>query len=497
LNPYRKLGGQTLVYGLGSIIPRFLNYAILTPYYTYKFAVEDYGIITELYAYVAVLLVILTYGLETGFFKFSADRKKSNDIFSISAISLFATSSLFVVLIFVFIGKISAMMGYGSRQEYIKWLAVIIALDAFTSIFYARLRMQEKVMKFAVYKILGVGINILLIIFFLEMMPRISEAYRGKWIDVIYNRETGVGYVLVANMLASILVCLLLITNLGKITLRFNFRLYAKILGYSFPLLVAGLAGILNETIDRILLRHFLSADYNILHELGIYGANYKIAVFMTIFIQMFRFAADPFFFSNYRKKNSNEIFGNILKYFVIFCMIIFLFIVLYIDIIKYFISSRYHEGLSIVPIVLIANVLVGISFNINFWYKLSGKTQYAALIIGTGAIITIVMNIIFIPVYSYKACAYSHLASNFVMLIFSYLLGRQLYRIEYDIKRILFYILSGLAIYFVNMLLKTDNVLYNILIGSALFIPFVYFVQRKEKLFSVFIKGYEDKDSQ
>jgi O-antigen/teichoic acid export membrane protein len=497
LNPYRKLGGQTLVYGLGSIIPRFLNYAILTPYYTYRFEVREYGVITELYAYVAVLLVILTYGLETGYFKFTADREKSNDVFSISAISLFTTSSLFVVLVFVFIGKISTIMGYGGSREYIKWMAVIIGLDALSSIFYARLRMQEKVMKFAVYKILGVVVNILLIMFFLEVMPRISEAYSAKWINVVYNKEIGVGYVLLANMLTSMLICLLLLADLGKIVLKFNFRLYAKILGYSLPLLLAGLAGILNETIDRILLRHFLSEGYDKLYEIGIYGANYKIAVFMTIFIQMFRFAADPFFFSNYRKKNSNEIFGNVLKYFVIFCMIIFLFIVLYIDIIKYFISSRFHEGLTIVPVVLFANILLGILFNINFWYKLSGKTQYAALIIGTGAIITIVLNIIFIPRYSYKACAYAHLVSNFVMLVFSYLLGRELYRIDYDIKRIIFYILSGLAVYFIYILIKTDNLLFNIVISTALFIPFIYFVQRREKLISVFLKGYEDKDSQ
>jgi O-antigen/teichoic acid export membrane protein len=497
LNPYKKLGGQTLIYGLGSIIPRFLNYAILTPYYTYKFQVREYGIITELYAYMAVLIVILTYGLETGYFKFTADKEKSGDIFTTSAISLFATSSLFVVLVFIFVNKISGLMGYNNRPEYIKWLAVIIALDAFTSIFYAKLRMEEKVMKFAVFKILGVIVNIVLILFFLEIMPYISRTHGSNWMNSIYNKNIGVGYVLIANMLASILICFILLVDLKKIVLKFNTKLYGSILKYSFPLLMAGLAGILNETIDRILLRHFLVQGYDKLYEIGIYGANYKIAVFMTIFIQMFRFAADPFFFSNYKKKNANEVFGNILKYFVIFCLIIFLFIVLYIDIIKYFISPKFHEGLSIVPVVLFANILLGMSFNISFWYKLSGKTQYAVLIVGTGAIITIILNIIFIPRYSYKACAYSHLISNFVMLVFSYLLGRELYRIEYDIKRILFYILLGLGIYFVNIMVKTDNLLYNIIIGSALFIPFVYFVERKEKLASIFLKGYEDKNSQ
>lgn len=484
------------MYGLGSIIPRFLNYAILTPYYTYKFQVQEYGIITELYAYVAVLLVILTYGMETGFFKFTADKKRAGHIFTTIAISLFTTSALFVVFVFAFINKISGFMGYNERPEYIKWLAVIIAIDAFTAIFYAKIRMEEKVMKFAVFKIAGVLVNILFIMIFLEIMPFISRISDSNWPSLIYNKSLGVGYVLVANLISSIFICLLLLADLRKIILRFDFKVYKDILKYSFPLLLAGLAGILNETIDRILLRHFLAPGYDKLYEIGIYGANYKIAVLMTIFIQMFRFAADPFFFSQYKKKESNKVFANILKYFVIFSLIIFLFIVLYIDVIKYFISPRFHEGLNIVPVVLFANILLGILFNINFWYKLSGKTQFAVLIIGTGAVINIVINIIFIPYYSYKACAFSHLISNFAMLVFSYLIGRKFYKIEYNIKRIIFYIMLGLSIYFINVLIRTEVLIYNVIIGTILFIPFIYFIEKKERLISVFIKGYEGKDS-
>ena len=496
MNPYRKLGGQTLVYGLGSILPRFLNYAVLTPYYTYKFEVQEYGIITELYAYVAVLLVILTYGLETGFFKFSADKKESANIFTTTAISLFTTSTIFVVIVFAFINRISGLMGYNDRPQYIKWLAVIIAIDAFSAIFYAKIRIEERVMKFAVFKILGVLLNIMLIMVFLEILPSFSGVPGKSWVGMIYNKDIGVGYVLIANMISSIFICLILLIDLKKIIIRFNFRLYRNILKYSFPLLIAGMAGILNETIDRILLRHFLVSGYDKLYEIGIYGANYKIAVLMTIFIQMFRFAADPFFFSNYKKEKSNKVFANILKYFVIFCIIIFLFIVLYIDIIKYFISPRFHEGLSIVPIVLFANILLGILFNINFWYKLSGKTKFAVLIIGTGSIINIIINVIFIPYYSYKACAFAHLICNSIMLALSYFLGRKYYRIDYDIKRIILYILIGLSIYFINLLIKTEILIYNIIIGTMLLLPFIYFIEKKEKLISVFLKGYEDKNS-
>ncbi len=485
-----------MIYGLGSIIPRFLNYAILTPYYTYKFQVQEYGIITELYAYVAVLLVILTYGLETGFFKFTADKRKVGDVFTTTAISLFTSSVIFVVFVFVFIGRISNLMGYNSMPEYIKWMAVIIAVDAFSSVFFAKIRMEEKVMKFAIFKIAGVLLNIILLMVFLEVLPGISGASGRIWPGIIYNKDIGVGYVLIANMISSILICLFLLIELKRITIKFNAGLYKSILKYSFPLLVAGLAGILNETIDRILLRHFLVSGYDKLYEIGIYGANYKIAVLITIFIQMFRFAADPFFFSRYKKEESKKVFANVLKYFVIFCMIIFLFIVLYIDVIKYFISPRFHEGLNIVPVVLFANILLGILFNINFWYKLSGKTKYAILIIGAGAVINILINVVFIPYYSFRACAFSHLISNFTMVVLSYLLGKKYYKIEYDIRSVIFYILLGLGIYFIYVLIKTEIAVYNIIIGSFLFIPFLYFVEKREKLISVFIKGYEDKNS-
>ncbi len=496
MNPYKKFGKQTLVYGFGSIVPRLLNYALLTPYYTYKFEVQEYGIITELYAYVAILLVILTYGMETGYFKFSTDSKKANNVFTTSAISLFFTSSIFVLVVYAFANQIAQLIEYSENREYIKWLAVIIGVDAFSAIFYARLRMQEKVVKFAIFKIIGVILNILLIISFLEVFPFISGISEKNWIKVLYNKEIGVGYVFIANMISSIVICFILLFELKNVKINFDIKLYKNILRYSYPLLIAGLAGIFNETIDRILLRHILSSEYDKLYEIGIYGANYKIAVLMTIFIQMFRFAADPFFFSNYKKDSSNKIFGNILKYFVIFCIMIFLFIMLYIDVIKYFISPRFHEGLTIVPIILFANILLGILFNINFWFKLSGKTGYAVLIVGTGAILTIILNIIFIPFFSYKACAVIHLMSNLTMLILSYFLGRKYYKIDYDIKNIIFYIVLGVIIFFINILIKTENIVYNLIISSVLFIPFIYFIEKREKLTSIFLKGYESKDS-
>ncbi len=493
MNPYRKFGKQTIVYGLGSIVPRLLNYAILTPYYTYKFQVQEYGIITELYAYVAILLVILTYGMETGYFKFATGKNRTNVIFSTTAISLFVTSTLFVIAVYIFIDKIAGIIEYSANKEYIKWIAVIIAIDAFSAIFYAKIRMDEKVVKFSVLKIIGVVLNILLIITFLEIFPFISKVSDKSWIGNIYNENIGVGYVLIANMISSIIICFILLFELKNIRLKFNCKLYRSILKYSYPLLIAGLAGIFNETIDRILLRHFLTRGYDKLYEIGIYGANYKIAVLMTIFIQMFRFAADPFFFSNYKKERSNELFANILKYFVIFCIMIFLFITLYIDIIKYFISPRFHEGLSIVPVVLFANILLGMLFNINFWFKLSGRTGFAVLIIGSGAIITILLNIIFIPYFSYKACAGVHLTSNLVMLVLSYMLGRKYYRIDYDVKNILFYILLGTVIFFINIAIKTESAIYNIIIATILLVPFIYFVERREKLIHIFIKGHED----
>ena len=492
MSVYRKLGGQTLIYGLGNIVPRMLNYAILTFYYTRRFSVEQYGMITELYAYVAILLVILTYGMETGLFRFSYVKKDIQEVFNVSFLSVTVTSILFILIILLGFRKISVWIEYESNSEYIALLGATVAVDAITSVIFAKLRMEEKIRRFAIVKILNVLITIILVMMFLEIMPRIGFIQKLDFYNK-HLKNIEVGYVFIANLIASIILLIILLPDYKKIRLKINFGLLKPLLKYSMPLLVVGLAGQFNETIERILLRFFLPEGSNVLFEIGIYGANYRIALLMTIFIQMFRYAAEPFFFINYGRKESKEIYANVLKYFVIFCMIIFLFVIFYLDFIKHFIAQKYYEGLMIVPIILIANIILGMLFNVNMWYKLTGKTFYGIYITGMGALLTVLLNIIFIPKYSYVACAWIHLISNAIMLTITLMLGNKYYRIPYEYKRIGEIILVAGICYLIFIFTKSEVVLYNILIGTALFILFIFYCIKRENLITIFFsKGHE-----
>jgi O-antigen/teichoic acid export membrane protein len=450
--------------------------------------VEQYGIITELYAYVAVLLVILTYGMETGLFKFSAERKNVREVFNISFLSVAVSSGLFIVIVLLLNGKIAGLINYSNTPEYISLLGATVGIDALTSIIYAKLRIEEKIKKFAILKIVNVILTIFFVFLFLEGFEEI--AIRFKWVYYFNHlKNIEIGYIFIANLLASIFQLVLLFDEFKRINIRFDFKLFREILKYSLPLLVVGLAGMFNETIERILLRFFLPENVNVLYEIGIYGANYRIALLMTIFIQMFRYAAEPFFFTQYSNVDAKEIFANVLKYFILFCLIIFLFVTMYIDILKYFIDKKFHSGLRIVNIILVANIFLGILFNVNMWYKLIGKTYYGIYITGLGAIISVVFNIIFIPKYSYMACAWIHLVSNFIMTAVTLYLGNKYYRINYDYKRIAEHIVIATGVFLFYNIIKTDEVGLNFILATFLLIAFLLYCNIREKLVWVFIK--------
>ncbi|MBN2273201.1 MAG: oligosaccharide flippase family protein [Bacteroidales bacterium] len=488
MSVYRKLGGQTLIYGLGNIIPRMLNYAILTFYYTRRFSVEEYGMITELYAYVAILMVILTYGMETGLFRFSSLKGNVQKVFGMSFISVTTTSVIFMIIVLVIYKKLAVMIKYEAHPEYIALLGVIISIDAITAIVFAKIRMMEKVRKFAYIKILNVVATIVFVMLFLEVLPEISIIERWAFYEK-YMKGIEVGYVFIANLMASILILIVLLPEYVKVRIKFDISLLKGLLKYSIPLLFVGLAGMLNETIERILLRFFLPDQYNVLYEIGIYGANYRIALLMTLFIQMFRYAAEPFFFVHYNKKESKEIYANVLKYFIIFCLLIFLFVMVYLDLIKYFIDSKFYSGLHIVGIILVANIILGILFNVNMWYKLTGKTHYGIYITGLGALLTIVLNIIFIPRYSYVACAWIHLLSNTVMMVITLMLGNKYYKIKYDYKRIVEIVIVAGCLYSVFYLVKSDVIGRNLFIGTLILMAFTYYCIKREKLIQIFLK--------
>ncbi|MCK5200468.1 MAG: oligosaccharide flippase family protein, partial [Spirochaetales bacterium] len=350
-NPIKQLFGQTAVYGLGIVLPRLLNYLLLTPFYTRVFEKATYGVITELYAYVVFLLVILTYGMETGFFRYTSNSDQKEKVYSTVLSALFITSSLFIISMLLWGGQVSKVLGYASNPEYIKWLAIIVGVDAFTSIPFARIRLYNRAGKYAFIRIVEVSINIGLNLFFLYYCPKHPES---ELVSMVYREEIGVGYVLIANMIASLSKIFLLLSEiLAAFRSTFDRKLMNTLLRYSYPLLVAGLAGTVNEALDRILLKHMIPADQNPMEQLGIYGANFKLAVLMTLFVQMFRYAAEPFFFSKSEEKNARKVYADVMTFFVVAGLFIFLLVTLYLDYFILFIGSGFREGVHIVPVVL------------------------------------------------------------------------------------------------------------------------------------------------
>jgi O-antigen/teichoic acid export membrane protein len=365
LNPVKQLFGQTAVYGLGTVVPRLLNYLLLTPFFTRVFGLGEYGIVTELYAYVVFLMIILTYGMETGFFRYAQLNKDAKEVFSTSLISLFVTSGLFILFTILFSENIAVLLDYGETPEYIVWIGLIVSIDAFTAIPFAKLRWENKALLFASIRIASVIVNISLNFSLLYFIPNIlADGMLPQWIKSIYNPDIGVGYVFISNLISSLFSLLLLSGTIIKMKIRFNMGLWRKMLTYSWPLLFAGLAGTINEALDRVLLKHLLPDPGNALEQLGIYGANYKIAVLMTLFIQMFRYASEPFYFSQSSGKRSRELFAGVMKYFIIAALFIFLGVNLYLEAFKHFIGRDFHEGLHIVPVILMANLLLGVFFN-------------------------------------------------------------------------------------------------------------------------------------
>jgi O-antigen/teichoic acid export membrane protein len=450
-NPIKQLFGQTAVYGLGIVLPRLLNYLLLTPFYTRVFEKASYGIITELYAYVVFLLVILTYGMETGYFRFASNSDKKEKVYSTVLGSLFTTSLLFIIAMWLWSGPISGAIGYENHPEYIKWLAIIVGIDAFTSIPFARIRLLNRPVKYALIRLVEVGINIGLNLFFLYYCPRHTES---ELVLKLYNESIGVGYVLISNLAASSIKLILLVPEIAAaFHSAFDSSLLKQVLRYSYPLLIAGLAGTVNEALDRILLKHLISPDLNPMEQLGIYGANFKLAVLMTLFVQMFKYAAEPFFFSKSEEKNARKLYADVMTFFVVAGLFIFLLVTLYLDYFILFIGSGFREGVHIVPVVLAANLIMGIFFNLSIWYKLTNKTHYGAILVLLGAAITIVTNLLFIPKYGYVASAWAHLLCYSTMVVLSFAWSRKHFPIPYRTGRILAYMAVAGIIYVSNQL--------------------------------------------
>jgi len=476
-----------MVYGFGTIVPRFLNYGILTFLYTRIFDKAQYGVVTELYAWMVFLLIILTYGMETGFFRFSQNKEDYEKVYSTAIISLLISSTLFVILVFLFIGPVAAVLKYSEHHDYIRMFAAIIAIDAFSAIPFAKLRKENKAFEFSLIKILNVVITIIAVIFLLIIAPDIYKGSNG-WFRKVYNPEYGVGYVFLANLIGSAATLLMLMPSVLRTKLLFCRDIWLRMIYYSFPLMIAGLGGAINEALDKIILRR-MTGEQTGLELVGEYGAGYKIAVLMSLFIQMFRFAAEPFFFERAKSAGAKETYAFVMKYFVISMIVIYLVINLYITGLQYIIGESFRTSVIVVPIVSMGYLLYGIYVNHSIWYKLNDLTRYGIYITFTGAVITILVNVIFIPEFGYMASAWAHIASYGGMVVLSFILAAKHYKIEYRMKELIPYFILSAGIVVFSRLYEYQSLTAELIINTVLIGLFIFFAQFRDQILTVFFR--------
>lgn len=481
----KSLAKDTAIYGLSSIVGRFLNWCLF-PLHTYIFTnPEEYGKVSYIYGYIAIVMILLTYGMETGFFRFmNKQDENSSRVYSTSLISLAFTSILFVILCFIFIDPIASAMKYADHKDHILMMAVVVAMDAFMTIPYAYLRYQKRPMRFMYIRMAFVVTNIIFNLFFLLACPLIYKHDAGL-ISWFYNPEYGIGYIFLANLLSTIVALLLLLPNtLKALTLQFDKALLQRILKYSLPLLILGIAGVVSQAVAQITYPFLFDSEKEAFNQLGIYSACLKITVVITMFIQAFRYAYEPFFFGNNKDKNSTKSYADAMKYFIIFALFIFVAIMFYTDLIEYFMSifgKKYAVGLNILPIAMMGEILFGIYFNLSVWYKLTDKTQYGAWFSVFGCILQILINIIFVPIYGYIASAWATLISNLIIVGLSYIIGQRFFPIKYEIKNILIYFGLVAAFYTAAMLPEIDSIALRITYRTALLIIFAAIVIKRD----------------
>lgn len=490
MNTIRTLASQTAIYGVSTIVGRLLNY-LLVPLYTRVFQPAEYGVVTELYAYAAFLAVVYTYGMETAFFRFSEKEKNPEKVFSTSWGSLFISSLLISGALILSADYWSRILEYESHPEYIVWFVCIIALDTLATIPFARLRQQQKAIQFAGLKLLNIAINIGLNIFFLVVCPRLNNHW--EVIGVIYDDQIGVGYVFISNLVASTVTLLVLLPIVFRHRFIFDISLWKQMIGYALPLLVVGFAGMTDEMLGRAILKWLLPYGYEEnLRQLGIYGANYKLAVLIALFTQAYRFAAEPLFFSRASHSGAPQLYARMMKFYVLVQGIFFLVIVLYLDVFQYFIGRQYREGLHVVPVLLLAQIALGIYYNLSVWYKLTDLTRLGALIAVGGALLTLVLNIILIPWQGYAGSAWATLICYATLAFVSWHLGQRYLPIDYRWYQLLLYLLIAVLIYVVSTSVRAYfslSVPHSLMLNTLFLMLYVIWLWRAEGSKIIFIR--------
>ena len=480
-NKLGSLAKQTAIYGLSSIVGRFLNY-LLVPIHTHRMAAESggYGIVTNLYAYTALLLVILTFGMETTFFRFSNKENVDPDkAFSTAGLSVGFVALFFLFLVSAFLKPIAGALDYALHPEFVEIMAVIVAFDAFQSILFSRLRYENRPIKFMTLKLSFIVFSLLLNLFIFFLAPYLKEHVPSmmEW----YHASYQVGYIFIANLICTVLVTFGFIPEIKKLKTGIDLALLKQMLRYTWPILLLGLAGILNQVADKIVFKKIVPGLEGE-KQLGIYGACVKIAMIMAMITQAFRYAYEPFVFGGKRNTADKETQAKVMKYFIIFTLLAFLAVVMYMPVLQYFVGSDYRQGLRVVPIVMMAEIFMGIYFNLSFWYKLIDETWWGAIFSAIGCVVLLAINFIFVPKYGYMACAWGGFAGYGTCMVLSYFVGQKKAPIPYDLKSALLYFAVAITLFFVQKNINVDDTVWELIVNTGLLLVFFCFICCMEK---------------
>lgn len=477
------LAKDTAIYGISSIVGRFINY-LLVPLHTWFIDPKSggYGIVTEMYAWMALLFVLLTFGMETTFFRFAGKEGENEPMVYSTTLRLVGMVGLiFLVLVFSFIGPIAGLLGYSTHPEYVECFAVIVALDAFQAILFSRLRQQHRPVKFMILKLSFIFLNVLLNVFIFWLMPKMFGSFPGlENIYVKYNY--GVGLIFFANLFCTFIVSFGFIKEIKGIFYGFDRQLARRMLSYALPLLLLGLVGILNQVFDKIAFKHILNDKEYAQVQLGIYGACCKIAMILALLTQAFRYAYEPLVFGGSKDKKSSETLAMGMKFFIIFGLLAYLAVMFYLPILKYLITDRnYWSGLGVVPIVMMAELFMGIYFNLSFWYKLKDNTWWGALMSGIGAVVMISINILFVPRFGYMASAWGGFAGYGTCMLLSYFIGQKKNPVNYPLREIGGYILLAALLYIVYLICRPLPTWLSLTINTVLLLLYVAYIIKKD----------------
>lgn len=484
----KKLAGQTLWYGVPTIASRFLGYLMNMSLPFFVAMPGKTADLVQVYTIIPFLNVLYAYGLETAYFRFSQTHDKQK-LYNTLSLSLLYSSILFTVILLLCQNTLVSAADLQNHPDYIVWMAAIIAVDNLNTLPFAKLRQENRPKRYAFARVAGIAVNVLVVIFFLGIIPKILKSDPDHFLGLVYNKDIGLGYYLLGNLCGSLFTLLILFKEIRQVRFHFDTKLWKEVMRYSAPLIIVGLGGMINDVLSRLIYRHVVDlpqqqAD----HELGIFANIFRIALLITIMIQAFRMAAEPFFFNKSKDENAQKTYARVMKFFVIACCFMFLFIGLFLDAFRWifitFANPRWAEGLEVVPLLALGNIFLGIYYNLSVWYKLTNKNTWGAVITVAGAVITIVLNIVLIPRLHYTGAAIATFCCYLFMMLSSYLLGQKYYPVPYAVKKLLAYLVLVALIYLVHLALVkfiSSSLLFSLSAGFVLFILFTWFVSRIE----------------